>query len=277
MSDRSYLFVPGDDEGAVESARGSSTDAVILDLEDTVAESAKEAARRVVVRTVEEWSPSDPTLYIRVNGLDTEYALTDVAAVLDCDGAPEALVVPDVRSATEVDIVADVLDAASSAVGLVPLVERPEAVFRAHEIATASDRTVALAFGSVDFRMNVGLSALDTDADVYLPRYLVSMAASAAGCRALDTVFLDCEDAAGLRAETREARRIGFDGKMAIAESQIPDVHEGFAPTERELDRARRLVAAFEETDSGVVSFEGTFVDRPVVEQQRRLLDRAAE
>lgn len=127
MSDRSYLFVHGNGEDDVESAKRSGTDAVMVDLEDTVSESA----RRIAVRTIEGWSASDPTLYVRVNGLDTEFAMTDVAAVLDYDGAPEALVIPDVRSATEVEIVADGLDAASSDVGLVPLVERPEAVFRA--------------------------------------------------------------------------------------------------------------------------------------------------
>ncbi|EMA54763.1 HpcH/HpaI aldolase/citrate lyase family protein [Halococcus salifodinae] len=277
MSDRSHLFVPGDDEDAIESAKQSGTDAIIVDLEDTVLKSAKASARHTTVRTVEEWSADDPTLYVRVNGLDTEFVMADVEALIDCAAVPEAIVVPDVRSATEVQIVTDKLDSASSDIGLVPLIERPEAVFRVHEIAGASERTIMLAFGSVDFRMNIGMSALDSNADVYLPRYLISMAASAVGCRALDTVFLDRENDAGLRAETKEARQIGFDGKMAIAESQIPNVNEGFAPTERELDRARRLVDAFEAADAGVVYFEGTFVDRPVVEEQRRLLDHGAE
>lgn len=274
MSERSYLFVPGDDVDAIESATESETDAIIIDLEDTVLAVEKESARRNVTRSVTDWTSDDPTLFVRVNGLDTEFGMADVNALIEGSGAPHAIVLPDIRSRTEIQILSDRLDAVSSSIGIVPLIERPESVFRADEIATVSRRTIALAFGSVDFRMNTGMSVLDSETDVYLPRYVVSMAASAAGCQALDTVFLDRDDATGLRAETREARRIGFDGKMAIAESQIAAIHEGFAPTDQELDRARRLLDAFEEADTGVIYFEGTFVDRPVVEEQRRLLER---
>lgn len=274
--ERSILFVPGSDAEAVDAARRSDADGLILDFEDTVSPDHKAAAREVTLDALSTWSSDDPTPFVRVNGLDTTEGVADLEAVVGADAAPEAVFLPDVRGPTDVRIVADRLDDAGSDLGVVPIVERPDALFAVDAIA-AADRTSALAFGSVDFRLNAGMSILDDDVDVTIPKYLVSMAASAAGVRAFDTVYLDRSDPDGLREAAREARAMGFDAKMAIHEDQLAPIAEAFAPSEAERDRAQRLVEQFEATDEGVVYFEGTFVDKPVVDQQRELLERGGQ
>lgn len=266
------MFVPGDDTDAIESAVESGADGVILDLEDTVSPADKATALDVTLETLSAWSAEEPTPFVRINGLDTARGVADLEAVVAADAAPKAVVVPDVRGRTDLRIVSDVLDDAGSSVGVVPIVERPDALFEVDAIATA-DRVYALAFGSVDFRLNAGMSTLDSGVDLTIPRYLVSMAASAAGVHAFDTVFLDRTDHDGLRAEARAARSMGYDGKMAIDETQVGPITDAFTPSDDELDRARRLVDEFESSDEGVVYFEGTFVDKPVVDQQRELLE----
>lgn len=276
VHERSLLFVPGSDADAIESAVESGADGVIVDLEDTVSPANKATARDVTLEALSAWSSDDPTPFVRINGLDTTAGVADLEAVVAADASPEAVVVPDVRGRTDVLTVADLLDDAESSVGVVPIIERPDALFEADAIATAR-RVDALAFGSVDFQLNAGISIFDPDADLSLPRRLVSLAASAAGVGAFDTVFLDRSDPEGLREEARAARSMGYDGKMAIHEDQIDPITEAFTPSDDELDRARRLVEEFEATDEGVAYFEGTFVDKPVVNQQRELLERGRQ
>ena len=274
LDERSLLFVPGNDDSAIESATDSETDAVIVDLEDTVSPADKRAAREEMLERLTTWTADDPTLTVRINGLNTPEGIADLRAIVEADAAPEAILLPDVRSGTDVRIFADVLDDANSEIELIPIIERPDAVFNAYEISAASPRTVALAFGSVDFRMNAGMSVLDSNADVSLPRTIISIAASATGVKAYDTVFLDREDTDGLEREANEAKSLGYDGKMAIAAAQSAHINEVFSPSKEEIERAQRLIDEFEQASEGVIYFEGTFVDKPVVKEQRKLLAR---
>lgn len=273
---RSLLFVPGDDGDRLAAARASAADGLILDLEDTVGPAAKERARADTVEVVRRWDDGKRCL-VRINGLDTPHGIEDVEAFVDAGVRPDAVLVPDVRDGTELGIVADAFDTGGLEVPLVGLVERPEAVLSAHRVARSTSRLAALAFGSVDFRTNMGMSVLDPGTDVYPPRYVVAMAASAAGLGAIDTVVLDLEDEARLREEAATARMLGYDGKAAVAPEQVEVINEVFTPSEAEVSRARRLVEAFEAAgeDVGLIEFEGTLVDEPVVEQQRDLLQRA--
>ncbi|MFC7157158.1 HpcH/HpaI aldolase/citrate lyase family protein [Halomarina halobia] len=274
---RSLLFVPGDDEDRLDAAMRSDADGLILDLEDTVGPTAKEAARASTVETVGGWADERTRCVVRINGLDTPHGLDDVEAFVRADTAPDAFLVPDVRDGTELEIVADALAEASFDASLVALLERPGAVLDAHRIARSTSRLSALAFGSIDFQTNMGMSVLDPDTDVYPPRYLVAMAASAAGLEAFDTVVLDTGDDTRLREEARTARMLGYDGKAAVTPDQTAVINEVFTPSEEEVARATRLVEAFEAAgdDTGLIEFEGTFVDKPVVDQQRALLARA--
>jgi len=273
---RSLLFVPGDDEDRLADARASAADGLILDLEDTVGPAAKDRARADTVETVRRWDDGKRCL-VRLNGLDTPHGIEDVEAFVRADVQPDAVLVPDVRDGTELEIVADAFETGGFDVPLVGLVERPEAVLSAHRIARSTPRLTALAFGSIDFQTNTGMSVLDPGTDVYPPTYVVSMAASAAGLAAYDTVVLDLDDETRLREEADTARMLGYNGKAAVAPEQVEVINEAFTPSEAEVSRARRLVEAFETAGEGVglIEFEGTLVDKPVVDQQRDLLARA--
>lgn len=274
---RSLLFVPGDDEDRLAAARASAADGLVLDLEDTVGPAAKDGARADTVETVRRWDDERTRCLVRINGLDTPHGIEDVEAFVDAEVTPDAVLVPDVRDGTALEIVADAFGTAGLEVPLVGLVERPEAVLAARSIGRSTPRLTALAFGSIDFQTNMGMPVLDPGTDVYPPRYVVAMAAGAAGIAAYDTVVLDLDDEERLREEAVTARTLGYDGKAAVAPEQVEVINEVFTPSEEEVSRARRLIEAFESAGegTGLVEFEGTLVDKPVVDQQRTLLARA--
>jgi citrate lyase beta subunit len=284
----SYLIVPGLREHELEDPVKSLADATdadpgvtVIDLEDGVGPALKDVARETTVRAVEDWAGTDRDVVVRINGLETPHAFDDLEALRAASGSPEALLVPDVRSADDVRTVDAYLEATGQPMGIVPLIERPSALFDLFEIAHASERIAALVFGSVDFRRYMGMPTMDPDPDpdIALPRYVVSMAASAAGVPAIDTVYLHRDDLEGLRAQAEHARAIGFDGKLATSVEQIDVIEEAFAPTEAEIAHAERVVRAFEEagSDTGLITVDGSTVDIPIVREQRALLERAAE
>lgn len=275
MLERSFLFVPGEDEAALEDAVATDVDSVILDLEDTVTPADKDRAREHVTAVLADPPTNDVRWYVRTNGIDGSRGLADVATVAEAETPPFGLLLPDVRNSTESQMAADVLAAADASVGLVPIVERPEAAFRAFDIARSTPLIHAMAFGSVDFRRRMGLSTLDDSGDVTIPRYLVAMAAHAVGARAFDTVYVDRENEAGLVTEAQSAKAAGYTGKMAISPGQVDIINEVFSPSPAEVERAQQLIEAFEAQEAGVIFFEGTFVDKPVVNQQRALVERA--
>lgn len=272
--ERSFLYVAGSDPSGVDEALRGAADAVVVDLEDTVAADAKAAARTDLLDLLSDRDGSK-SCGVRVNGLDTSWGIADVEAMATADAQPDFLVVPDVRGAEEVGIVADVLDDHGSAMGLHPLIEKPSAMFEVRDVARIDERIHGLTFAAIDFQMNMGMSVLD-ESDFTVPRYLLSMAANAAGVLALDKPNLTAvhsEDRT--RREAEAAKRLGFDGKLAMNEAQAAVINDVFTPTEAERERAERIVAAFEEADEGLVEIDGAAVDRPVVEQLRSLLERA--
>lgn len=266
---RSVLFVPGSDPPRIEAAESSPADAVVLDLEDGVAPANKNAARENALDAVEAWR-SDAPLGVRVNGLDTARGMADVDAIVTADARPKFLAVPDVRGPGEVRAVAEAVEGTD--IDLLPLIEQPDAVFRVVAIAR-SPRVFGLLFAAIDFQMRMGMSVLG-ESDVSLPRYLVSMAASAADVVAIDKPLL-VDDADRLAADAARARALGYDGKLAVTPAQASAINEAFTPSEAELDEARRIIEAFEADGSGLVDVDSTFVDKPVVDQLRALLTRA--
>lgn len=280
----SYLIVPGlresdieDPVKTVEDAGRTDASATVIDLEDGVGPSMKDRARETTVEVLAEWDGDNRPVCVRMNGLETPYAFDDLVALDGAPSPPDAVVVPDIRGAMDVQVVEMFLDAVDSPIDIIPLVERPSAVFDAKAIANASPRVAAVAFGSVDFRRYLGMPTLDGKADVHLPRYVVSMAASAAGVPALDTVYLNREDFEGLRSETRHVRGMGFEGKFATGVEQVPVIEEAFTPSQEEVARAEQIVKAFREAgdDVGLIAVDGTTVDKPVVDEQLSLLARA--
>lgn len=270
--ERSLFIVPADTQRAIDKARTSGADAVILDLEDTVEPEDKQLALDNTLSVLPQWNSDDPTPYVRVNGLDSRWGIGNIETLLNSSTRPNGFVIPDIRARSEIDIMGNIITELESVVDLIPILERPEAIFNAREIAQA-DYVEGLAFGAVDFRMNMGMSILDQTGDVTLPKYIVSMAANAEDIKAIDTVYLDRDNIEGLRVETEAAKAMGFDGKIGLTIDQIDPINAVFTPTADEIERAQSVIDEFQAADGGVIYYDGIFIDKPVVDEQRKLIE----
>lgn len=283
---RSYLFVPGDSERKLAKAAECEADALILDLEDAVAESARPTARGLIAEFLGE--PVRADCWVRINPLDSGDAKLDLDAVVGA--APYGIVLPKASGAADVQRLAAWLDAIEDASGdgrgitrIMPIVtEVPAALFRMHEYAGASARLEGLTWGAEDLSAALGASRNRDGDGRWLPPYelarsLCLFGAAAAGLLAIDTVFTDFKDAHGLDCYAQAARADGFSGMLAIHPAQVEAINEAFRPTDAEVDFAQRIVGFFDENpDAGVTQLDGQMIDRPHLLQARRVLELAA-
>lgn len=288
MKLRSLLFVPGDSEKKQAKARDAGADALIFDLEDSVAPQGKEAARRLTGDVV---APGERPwrCFVRVNPLDSGLMLEDLAAVVK--PGLDALLIPKVGHARDIEKIGDYLDALETRAGM-PLggvklaalvTETPAAMFALGSYAPAHPRLIALTWGAEDLAAEIGARA-NKDADGRWSQVFQGarsgclFAAAAADVPAIDTVFTDFRDEDGLRADCALARRDGFVGRMAIHPGQVPAINAAFTPTEEELAWARRVIGAFEsEPGAGVVGLDGKMLDLPHLKAARRTLAAAEQ
>jgi len=265
---RSLLFAPGSDERKLRKALAGGADAVVCDLEDAVAPAQKDEARDLVVRVLADADGACARL-VRVNGTGSEWVADDLAAVSGIE--LDAIVLP---KATPESL------AALGPVGhpVVAIVETAQGLRLAYEIACDS-RVVALVLGAVDLGLELGLEPRPDGQEVLFARSKVVLDSAAAGIRGpFDQVYLDVRDADGLEAECLLARSLGFRGKACIHPDQVEVVNRAFVPSERELDRAQRIVETFERgigEGRGAVALDGEMIDLPVVERARQLLAQA--
>jgi citrate lyase subunit beta/citryl-CoA lyase len=283
---RSFLFVPADSEKKLLKAAGSGADALILDLEDSVRPPQKGAARRLAREFLGE--QRGKAVWVRINPIDTEAALDDLRALLPA--APAGIVLPKPAGAADSWQLARLLDELeqehhlpAGETGLMPIAtERPTALFGLHEYAESPPRLRFLTWGAEDLSAAVGATANRDErgrwlAPYELARSLCLFAAAAAGVPAIDTVWTDFRDTAGLEGSAARARRDGFAGMLAIHPSQVDIINEAFTPSAEEVDRARKIVELFAaHPDAGVLALDGEMIDRPHWLQARRVLDAAA-
>ena len=286
---RSLHFVPGGNEKMIAKALTLPADGLILDLEDAVTPERKAATRPIVRGWLQNLDFAGRERWVRMNPIFTEHAEADVAETIA--GRPDGYVVPKPRRAEDVRRVAALIDAQEQAHG-VPFgstrlvliaTETPEGLLNIREVAAASPRIVSVSWGIEDLSAAMGLPRVRDDEGRYLdiPRYartMCSVVASAAGVDALDTVYTDIADLAGLRRECEEAVAMGFSGKISIHPSQIAVINDAFTPAAAVLDEARELVAAFEEhRRRGVYAFrfKGQMVDAPHLTRALKVIARA--
>lgn len=280
---RSYLYAPGSNPEVMEKALAAGADAVVLDLEDAVAPSAKEAARREVAALISSRaaSPPEAELHVRINrGVDGPDR-DDLAAVT-LPGL-SGLRVPKVGAPEELHALAGWLDDLEAAAGMVqgtvrvyPMLETAAAVLAAREIA-AAPRVARLAFGGTDFLADIGApGALDGPATLAARGALVLASSAAAIAAPIDTVYPDTRDREGLVRGARFARELGFFGKSIIHPRQIEPVHEVFTPSDADVAAAERILAHGEQT-RGASAIDGQLVDPAVVARARRVLDLAGK
>ena len=271
---RSLLFVPGDRPDRMEKALGLGADALILDLEDSVATANKPAARRAIADFLEQAERSC-RLFVRLNPIDSDYFVDDLVGVLGSQ--PDGLVLPKAEGADSVRHLAD-----RSGVPILPIAtETPAAVFRLGEYADVASELAGLTWGAEDLPAAIGASA-SRDADGgYLPPYqlarsLTLFGAAAAGVNAIETVYPDIRDLGGLERVAAAAARDGFTGMMAIHPTQVPVINAAFTPSAEAVAGARAIVAAFDASPgAGALQLDGRMIDAPHLKQARRILERA--
>ena len=273
---RSVLYMPSNNAKALEKAKTLPVDAVILDLEDAVAPDAKPAAREAAAAAVGSGEYGRRTLTIRVNGVGSEWHAADLVAA--AAAGPDAVVVPKVGTADQVRGLASALDRAGAPehTKLWAMIETPEAIFNAREIAAASDRLTVLVMGTNDLVKELYAEHVPGRAPILPSLHTALLAARAAGISILDGVYNDVKDVDGFLAECEQGRAMGFDGKTLIHPGQVDGANATFAPSEQAVEDARGLIQAWDDGQgTGVVTYQGRMVENLHVESARRTLSIA--
>ena len=269
---RSVLYIPGDKPRALDKARGLACDAIIFDLEDAVAPDAKEDARRILKGELTKGGYGARFRLVRVNGLDTEWGRRDLVELRDADF--DALLIPKVSTGWDVE-------AAAELAGDKPLwamMETPPAFINACEIASHT-RMEGLVMGTNDLIKDLGCRVRADRLPLLTALQTCVIAARAARIPAIDGVYNAFKDDDGLRAECEQGRDFGFDGKTLIHPAQLAVTNEVFAPSDEELDLARRQIDAFEAAEAegkGVAVLDGKIVESLHIVTARALLEKAA-
>jgi citrate lyase subunit beta/citryl-CoA lyase len=272
---RSVLYMPGANERALEKAQTIPADALILDLEDAVAPDAKPEARERVCAAATSGAYGRREIAIRANGIGTEWHEADLKAI--AQAGPDAVLIPKVNSAAEVHQIEAALEAggAPDRTKIWAMLETPIAMLTAHEIASSSERLAVLVMGTNDLAKELQAQHVPGRQPLLTGLGLCLLGARAAGKVILDGVYNDIKDEAGFLAECEQGRDLGFDGKTLIHPSQVEPCNSAYAPTPDEVERAGRIIAAFEEAEAsgkGVVTVDGRMVENLHVEQARRTL-----
>ncbi|MFN8522097.1 MAG: CoA ester lyase [Chloroflexota bacterium] len=277
------LFVPADRGRFYEKLRELHPDAVILDLEDAVAPSAKEAARSELARRLGTELISWLPVFVRLNRMGSSDFHADVRAAVrpGLYGVllPKAESAQDLREANMALAQAELRAGLPiGSVKLVPVVETVRGVLAVHEIVGAAPRVFGVGFGAEDFSLDLGVERSREGIESIYPRAQVALAARAAGVFAFDGPWAIIDDQDGLRREAAEASQLGFSGKQAIHPSQIAPINAAFVPSPAAVSRATRVVALYEDALArgvGAVQIDGELIDVPMVERARRTLARA--
>ena len=283
---RSLLFVPGDSPRKLEKALGGEADLIILDLEDSVAESAKPDARDHVAQALGQPDRAKP-LWVRINPMDTPDALRDLVAVVP--HRPDGIMLPK-ATPDEVRLLGHYLTALEASAGIEPgsirliavATETAPALFRLGDYAGVP-RLDALTWGAEDLAAAFGASAnRDEEGNLLEPfalaRTLCLAGAHAAGIAPVETIDPNFRDEERMKRVPEDARKVGFRGMMCIHPAQVKPINRAFTPSDEELDRARRIVALFEENPgAGALQLDGEMVDIPHLKQARGILGLAAK
>lgn len=280
---RSWMFVPGHRQRMIDKAMGLNTEAIMLDIEDGVAPSEKDTARKLIGEALGRARlPNSPTRFVRINAIGHERMDSDLEAVLrpGLDG----LVLPKVETQEEVLTVEGIvterepgLGMEQGIVGFLIAIESPKGLLNAAAIASCSSRVMGLMFGAEDFSREIGLPLVrEGEAqDLIYARSAIVIAAASAHVEVVDGVWVDLNNTDGLWGFARQSRRLGFSGMSLIHPSQIDPINSVFSPTQEEMDYAQKVVNAYDEAvarGDGSISFGGQLLDRPIVERARRTL-----
>lgn len=267
---RSFLFVPGQRPERFGKALASAADALVLDLEDAVPPAEKAAARQAIATEWPGLAAQDKPVLVRINAPGTPAGAEDLAWLAALRPCPIVMVA---KAESAEDLLA--VRASLPGVALLPLIESAQGFARLAPIA-AVPGVLRLVLGHLDFLADTGMACGEDQRELDPLRFAIALQTRLQGLApAVDGVTLSVNDEALLRSDTQRALRFGFGARLCIHPQQVAAVHAAMAPTAEQLDWARRVVAADEQSGGAAVQLDGRMVDLPVVLQARRLLDRA--
>ena len=280
---RSMLFTPGNHLRRMEKTLELPVDAVILDLEDAVAIGEKPAARKTIVEWLQR-PRGNRRAFVRINALTTPFAFGDIEAVVG--PGLDGIVQPKVESASDLHTTDYIIShyerergLAPGSVEIMPILETARGIEKISEIARATKRVKKMCFGGGDFTNDTGTQWVRENPLLLWARSQVVIVSRSAELEPpIDSVFARLEDEAGFIADTREARLMGFQGKMLIHPKQVDTVNATFSPSAQEIAQAREICAAFDEAErngSSAIVVKGIFVDYPIVYNARKVLELA--
>jgi citrate lyase beta subunit len=268
---RSLLFVPALRPDRYLKALEVGADIVCIDMEDAVAIDRKDEGRAATLPLFRERTHPNVEKMVRINGLSTYHGLKDLQALVESDAPPESIMIPKIRSAEEVQLIDTILSTgAARAIRFCVIIETNQGLERAVEIARSSPRIDSMILGAVD--MSADLRCTKAWEPLLYARSRLVHAAASAGIDLLDVPFLNLDDPDGLGHEAQGCARLGFTGKASIHPNQIPIIHAAFTPTEAQIEKARRVCAAFEASTSGLVVVDNELIELPVVRSYYRML-----
>ncbi|QEH48221.1 citrate (pro-3S)-lyase subunit beta [Aggregatibacter actinomycetemcomitans] len=277
------LFVPGSNAAMLSNSFIYKPDSIMFDLEDAVALKEKDTARLLVAHALQHPLYKDIETVVRVNPLNSEFGVADLNAVVrtgvDVVRMPKTETAQDVidmdREITEIE------KACGREVGstkMLAAIESPLGITQANQIATASKRLIGIALGAEDYVRNLKTERSPEGIELLFARCSILQAARAAGIQAFDTVYSNANNEEGFLKEAALIKQLGFDGKSLINPRQIELLHNLFAPTQKDVDQAKRIIEAAEEAErqgSGVVSLNGKMIDAPIIDRAKLVLERA--
>ena len=261
MSDRSYLFVPGNRPQRFDKAIASGADVVILDLEDAVAASDKDPARDAI----RGWLDAARPVYLRLNAADTRWFAADLQ-LARLPGVA-GIVLPKAENA---EAIREIHLRAGPTVKIIPLIETALGLWRVEAVASAPG-VVRLAFGSVDFQLDTGITG-EREELLFARSQLVLVSRVAGLLPPVDGVSVALDDEAALRRDVAQSRSMGFGGKLAIHPKQVRPINEGFLPQPAEITWAQQVMTAAGASGDNAVRLDGKLIDRPLIDRARALL-----
>ena len=277
---RSLLYVPGNMPGMLQNIPVFEADGVMIDLEDAVPLSEKDAARLLTRNFLRFYQDRNKEMFVRINALDTPYGHKDLQEILPA--LPDGIRLPMADNPEVVERLDTLLTEAEEWLNvpighfkIIPSIETARGVLNCVETAKASPRIVALAFGAEDYTASMEIDRTRSGEELFSARTQVVWAAKAAGLQAIDTIFSDIRDMDALRTETILVKRLGFTGKSLVNPRQIEVIHEVFRPTAEEIQHAVEVMDAIKrarEMGTGVISLRGKMVDAPVVTRAARTI-----
>ena len=275
MLARSWLFVPGNSEKRLKKAETLDSDIFIFDLEDAVGLDEKENARIILMNAL---ASSNKNVYVRVNSMDTPYFFEDLKTLFSKPSAAlKGIMLPKAADAKKIHFLEQLLEFYERQTNLeerleiVPLIESAIGVHNCFEIAISSERVHRLVFGAIDYALDVNIMPSSDSRELLYVRSQLANASRAAGIEPpIDTVYVDFGNKEGMEAETEQARKLGFSGKLAVHPSQIAIINKNFSPSESDILEAAEILAAAERQGESAFQLNGKMVDEPILKKARK-------